>query len=326
MSEALLTHEAKLAKFQKIFGEKLTHRGKLFRPTVEFYNRFENDYELTESAKVIYKWLGYKPYKVSAAFSEGNDIRVSQDHIEIPKYYQDFPYQAAACLSLGILRQLIIFRLSYDEADDSFIEFASIESGLGIAILNGLHGKRSFFSLVNHSLHMRWSAHHDISLSDFSANEYANSLVDYAVMYRLPAEAWYPYISNEARALLPVKLKHAPHAHPITIRRHKRESTRWWTKLWLIATIAGVLFSLVGFLLSQFAPQPSPAAVQHGHILAILEDSVRICDKAVKEQQNNANLNDIFNDMSINETKSRCQSLRNKYNYYAGLYNQEIDK
>lgn len=326
MSEVLLTQEAKLALFRKIFDGKLVHRGKLFRPTVEFYDQLGSNEELTAAAKQIYRWLGIKPYTLTVSFSEHSGIRVGHDRIEIPAHFQGFPYQSATCLALGVMRHVIAYRFRHHEVDDAFIEFATLESGLGIIVINGLCGTHSLSTRTYHFIQKHPGAHHLPNLSEYSRTDYAHEVVEYALRYRVPAEGWYPYVNNSARRLLRIKVTRSPHVLPLQERAYRHHSRQWWTKLWLYATLAAILITSALFILSQRPWSPSPTAADRYHDITVLESSVRICEKQVVALQNAADVNEIFNDININATKSRCQSLRNSYNYSVKLYNEELQR
>lgn len=320
----ILTTEDKEALFQRLFGDRLLHDGKLYVPNVEFYNLIKDDAGLTHAAKLLCRWIGIKPYRLSVHFTNSTTPSNDPTRIYVPAEYREFPYQTGALLTLGVIRHLLAHRDSSVNYDEGFVEFTSLRLGLGIVVLNGLHGRRSLIDHLHRIVRLHWYVHNDIQLAAYRPSEYGSELLAFARTYRIPAEGWYAYVSNEARALLPLRLPHTPHVRPLFERQHRRAAHHWWTRLWLGALVLALLIATSVYVLAQRAPSISKAQAERYETIQVLSNAFRTCERAVRQQQNTADLQDIYADMSVNAAKSRCQSIRNKYNYLVTQFNQNI--
>lgn len=320
----LLTAEDKEALFQRLFSDRLLHGGQFYLPNVEFYNLLRDDEGLTRAAKLMCRWIGIKPYRLNAAFTDETTHNSDKTHICIPSKYREFPYQAGSLLALGVIHHLLAHRDPSLEYDEGFVESTSLRLGLGIVILNGLHGRRSLQTHLHRIIKLRWYVHNDVQLATYRPVDYGGEVLAFARTYRISAEGWYAYVSDEARGLIPLRLAHTPHVRPQLERQHRRAAHQWWTRLWLGAFIIALLASICLYVLAQRAPHISKIQAERYETIQILSNAFRTCERAVRQQQNTADLQDIYADMSVNAAKSRCQSIRNKYNYFVTQFNQNI--
>lgn len=324
----LLTDEERRVQLQKLYGHRLTKPGKLHLPTAATYDSLTTDEGLHKLFTEFCRWLGFKPEKVQVYFSTHTTSYASDNsQIVIGQAYQRHPYAAGALLALATLDHFIE-RYSHAVPDRVTLEFASLESGLSLWVLNGLRPKLSWAQSIYHVLDASWVHREGIRLENYNPAQYAHEIADYAQRNRLPTEEYITHVSKQRRHLLPkhVSLSILPALPEPTIAlQHQKAARQLWLKLLLIVSIVTAVICLGIYLWAGRHPAVSARQLEDQKALEVMKSSYDACAEKATQEQNTYDPNDLFLNRQIEATKGRCESLRNEYNYALDQY-QKIYK
>lgn len=316
----LLTKAAKLDVFTTLFGGKLSHPGTLFLPKRSFYDKLATDAGLVAAARELYRWLGVKPRRLAMAYGDGH-----KDGLSLAEHYRELPYQVGALLALHVVRD-VADHLGYP-ADDDFIEFASLESGLGVLVINGLYQPHSVWEGLVHAMHGHWYANETVITHAYHPNNYANELLTYADAQQLSRRLWAGYLHAEAQRKLGVILQPAhrelPPTHELLRRSHARTAI---VRLLLLAVFGGLLAITATYVTAQRPRQISTLATEQYQEVMLRKQAYIACVDKVTQLMRDSENNDIFTDQELNAQKSRCLSLQNTYNAAVSRYNATLTK
>lgn len=308
-----------------LFGKKGT-TGALFLPTVEFYNDLTTDEGLTRQAKIVCKWLGYKPRQLHLSYCDSPTPIVSDDRVELPRFCQEFPYQAGTLLGLTLMRYTLAEHFNHGDTNDELIEAATIERGLGLLVLNGLPAKRWPWHMLYHTLHQRWDIAQDTRLVSFRTRDYAQEVIRFALNFRIPLETWLPYCSAEAQQQLPLKgISHPKkHSQPQAELAHHDMARLWWSHLVLMALLVGMITATMLFVIGERPRQQPPAMRDAYDSSQALQKAYSTCIATVKQERRSVSTDEFFSEQHANATAERCTSIRNRYNQQVDYYNQSL--
>lgn len=290
-------------------------RGRLYHPTAEFYDQLGTDAGLMSAAKELCRWLGIKPHHLAVAFTSAGAPKHEHNRIEIPQQYQNFPYQAGALLTLGVMRHILLLHTD-QPVHAQTVELATIEAGLGIAVLNGLHSKRSRLLELYHMLNQQWHVREDITLSRYTPLEYANELTRYSMNLHLEPKTWYPYISDEARHLLTIRYSVSGH-HTLPMRElmHRQDARRWWAHTALLSLLIAITAATFVFVWAQ-QPHTMPEEAQEAlNSAQTLEHAYTTCLQTAQTQEHS-------NAEQLHATLNRCTGLHAQYSAQIDAYNK----
>lgn len=322
VTQLLLTEDERQAKLDALFGHRFTERGKLQLPTTKQYNALHTDQGLQDLTIELCRWLGLKPNGLTAQYSKGklpeefqNDI--TGKTITINRLYRTHPYTTAALLAQAVTAYSIE-RYDHHQPDMAFVEFATVELGLGIWIVNALKPKIGLSQRLYHLIDSSWFHAEGIQLTQYQPRQYTERVVNYAHENRIAPETYVPHIAKRCRHLLPTFISDkVPQYLPETgaSLRHKKSARILWLKVVLIALIIAN-GTIVGLYALASSPNTNDNSAKHEQLEAIeiLKKAHQKCLKEASEQQSTYDPNDLFMTRQIDATKSRCESLRNEYN------------
>lgn len=316
-----LTKEAKLATFERLFGGRLLHRGSLFLPDSSFYNKLATNTGLTAAARELYKWLGVKPRHISVTYRD----KPKHDGLAIPEHFAEHPYQAGAILALYVVRDTTNI-LGY-KADEAFVEFASLEAGLGILVMNGLYPPHDAWEGLLQNLHGHWHANETVIAHAYHPNNYASELMAYAESQQLSQRLWAGYLHTEAQRRMGVLVTPAHRdllpVRELARRNHARTAL---LRLVLLAVLGGIVAMTGTYVATQRPVRPSKLATEQYEEVVLRKQAYDACADTVKALSRSSEVNDIFADQELNAQKSRCLSLQNNYNAAVSRYNATLAK
>jgi hypothetical protein len=321
--QVLLTNDERRAHIQDVFGHRLLKAGKFLLPTTLSYNSLVTDSGLQDVLIQICRWLGVKPNGLTAIYSDTtpeNDV----DHmiIHIATSTRNNPFLVGSDLCMAVLSHAMS-RHSSDTVDKDILELATIETGLGLWIVNGLAPKQSHFQNVYHVLSGDWQYSQGISLTTFQNAQYAHAVAEWAHINRIAPEEYLPHIRSSNRHLLPSHLVESglpslPEPSVIHARHHM--SRMFWVKLFLIVTIVALITLGALYAWSLRNPAISAKQLEEEQSLQILKRSYKACVLKATGQRDTYDPNDLLLERQIEATQSRCESLRNEYNHALDQY------
>lgn len=320
---ALLTDEERRAYIQKALGHRLQKPGKLFLPTTQVYDTLATDSGIQHLFIELCRWLGVKPGSTHVSYRDIlGDFIVDGQTIYVAKQYQGHPFIAGSVLSLTA----IAFALSRHNTalpDRAFLELSTIETGLGLFVLNGLPPKLSFFQNTYHIVANDWYHREGFSLLGYQKSHYAHLLAEWAHANRVPAEEYLPHVRNTSRNLLPqyvARLNSPNLPSPKVMHARNRASRLFWLKLLLLGGILAVIIAGTLFVWAQRKPAISASQLEAEQSLQIMKRSYDACVLKATGQRNTYDPNDLLLERQVEATQSKCESLRNEYNHALDQY------
>ncbi len=168
-----------------------------------------------------------------------------------------------------------------------------------------------------------WVHREGIRLEQYNGPQYAHEVAAYAQRNRLPIEEYITHISKQHRHLLPehvssFKLPGLP--EPNITLQHQKAARQLWLKVVTIVSIFAATACLGIYLWTSRQPEVSAKQLEDRKALEIMKSSYNACTNKAKEEQNTYDPNDMFLNRQVDATKSRCESLRNEYNYALDQY------
>lgn len=319
--ELLITDEERAVKLDELLGERFTERGRQHMPTLNVYETLDTNEGLQALAKDFCRWLGIKPHHLKVQFSDESYQPAPLIHTEhvitIDRQFIGHPLTVGGFVALGIIQYFIRHHKDYQTGDD-FIEFASVHTGLGSWVLNALRPKMSKRESIYHIIDGGWLQREGLQLSSYTPQEYARQYMRYVHAYAIHPADYLKGVSNRIRYLLPKDPTPAL-ADPTITRKHLHRANTMWLRLSIWAVIPAVITVIALYVWSQRVVT-SPDKSRDFTALQVLEQSYKACDQRASEQLSEYDPNDIFLARQVDDTKSRCESLRNEYNYALDQY------
>jgi hypothetical protein len=307
MGQTKATRKTRQTALAAVF-ERSANRAGLFIPSVEFYNSLHTPSGLEVAAKEIYRWLGIKPRLLAIDFDDAPDIASGEHTIVIPAHYREFPYQTGALLALSITQTVLTHHL--DTVDEELIEFATIDCGLGLLVLNGLHGKRPLHVQLYHFLSGHWHTADDVTLITYTTESYAHAVMAHALVRHPNRHDWIHAVNPDVQKLLPAAQRSKAPTRPRAHARHQANARRQVINILL----ASVIVSLgAAFALSQYPLAPSvnnrpPQSTE------VLQAAYFQCLSNLAEQQRIISPQNNSQQQELKKLQEHCQQLRSDYN------------
>lgn len=319
----LLTNDERRAYIQKVLGHRLQQPGLFLLPTTHLYDTLPTDTGLQDMLFEICRWLGIKPNGLTVEYADiASDFTTNQTSIQIAASYRNHPFVAGSAVCLAVLSHALL-RHTGSAPDSHLVELASLETGLGIWVLNGLSPKQSYFQNVYHAVSGDWHYREGIKLTSYQNAQYAHVLAEWAHAKRIPVEEYVSHIRGSNRYLLPQHIATSilpSLPEPTLIRRRRFVSRMFWVKLFLIVGITALAISVAAYVWSARHPAVSAKQREQEQSLRILRSSFDACILKVTGQRNTYDPNDLLLARQLEATQSRCESLRNEYNYALNQY------
>lgn len=314
-----LTDDAKWSLLQDITGEDFRHDGELFLPSETFYNALTPE-DATTSAKQLFSWLAYKPHRLKVVMTDTPGTAAHT--IYLPAHAADFPYITGRVLCLKVLAYYFTARKV--NVSDDFIEYASVKLGFGLVILNGLtHPKNHAY--LHHLLRGHWHLADKQPLNSYNTTEYAKAFEAYLHTSRISPKTWADYAGPLTLSTMQglEQFRNTPIQPNVEAAHHVAAKHRF-IKFGLATSAAALLFCLGLFVIGQRPYAPSAHVVDTYQTIQLLHQSYELCQTKARQQMNSSNQEDMFADRALEATLSRCQSLRNQYNYQVDQYNKLV--
>jgi len=318
-NDLLVTGDEQTTKLLDLLGKRFTNHGQLLLPTYNQYELLGDDEGLQALAKEFHRWLGYKPHSVHVTYSTGKKslqpMTVTSEEIIIDSQYRNHPLVVGGMLALGVLSQ--IMAKHHYMADERFIENATIQTGLGLWVINAFRPRTSRRESMYHMLDGAWLQHEGLQLGVLTKGQYLQEFSIFTSQHRLFPEEYLRGVSKRNFYLLPpVTSNHKPTPlpEPTSTHNHLAAARTMWIKLGLVALIisSGVAFGI--FIWSGRDQGPPVDQIRDKNALQVIKTSLDDCTKHASDQLSTYDPNDLFMTRQVDATKSRCESLRNQYN------------
>jgi hypothetical protein len=327
-SPGLLTPDEEHAKIRALLGEHFLHTGKLFQPDDDFF-KLDNDEDLQASARQIFLWLGVKP----------GHLEIKYGQLEQPGIYTEdpgfkrlivnsrlvaHPFQCAAVLTHLVMHVVIAgrrrFLLNDPVENEMFINQSIIESGLALAVVNGLAPTHVWQKLRLHNAI-------DPLLFFPALHRFAQDFASYISNYRLHHEEYAQYLAPWIEHELPPELKLR-----LTVRNRQAtyissaldERKRTFLKASGLTLAIPILIMAVIFATTR--PSAGPTTEQKAQLQKInqLRTAFDTCASSLEDTRRKLDHNDIYQQGIIDGETARCSSLRNEYNSLVDTYNKSL--
>lgn len=331
LSQPLLTDEELRAKLASVLKSGFVEHGNVSIPTTTLYNKLHDDDGLKSVFMELCRWLGLKPGKLTVRYSQTSHANqpLYQNHVvTIDKQFANHPYIAGALLVFAVL-EYYCDRYDVTGIDSEFIEFASIETGLGIWVINGLRPKSKRHAAIYHIVRGQWAHKDGISLQRYTAELYAHHVARYAHNNHIMAEEYLPGISAAHRYLLPTVATEKSSRtlpEPVAITKHRATIRQAWIRYSLLAIILASSITFGLYFWYSRHPVVNVRQREDEKALRVMKTSLDACIKKASDQQSTYDPNDLFMTRQVDITKSRCESLRNEYNYALRQYEMLYSK
>lgn len=325
--QQLLTDDDRRAHLHKLLGHRLKAAGKLQLPTLAHYQHMGTDDGLRTAGYDMCRQIGFKPNGLkikygTVALVDGYAIDRQNKTVVIDPQLALHPYHAGATLAMGTLAY-VVGHVGDGAPSKSFVEFATIEAGLGLWLVNALKPRVSIRQKLYHLIDSSWFHSEGIQLVSYSQRQYVERVASFAHENRIAADTYLPHVLRRVRYLFPAFIlaqsqRHLPEA-PATLI-HRKSANQLWLKVLLVALIltSGVIF---GTYIIATRPAPTnPEIEELQKSISELKRAYESCKNTASQQQSTYDPNDLFLTRQIDETKSRCESLRNQYNYTVDQY------
>lgn len=320
---SVLTDDERRARLGQVFGHRLSHPGKLHLPTTALYDTLTTDEGLKKLFFEFCRWLGSKPGRIEVRFDRDTaTYAVNGNHITVSQTFQTHPYAAGALLAFAAVTYYMN-KHTEGIVDQAEVELGTVETGLGLWVVNGLRPKLSGRQKLYHLLDSSWMHLEGISLVNYSTIQYAHTVADFAQRHRILIEEYITHVSRQRRHLLPANVSSSglpSLPDPTVTYRHNRAARHFWFKLLLITAITATVACVGVYLWASRTPTVTAQQLEDKKALEIMKTSYEACVLKATGQQNTYDPNDLFLERQIDATKSRCESLRNEYNYALDQY------
>lgn len=312
-STELLTLPDKIQQLEAVFA-KYHLKHDVFLPSDKFYADVTGPESLEAKAQEIFSFLGMKHRSVEFHIDPDSEQLIvyrwhgGHSQITLGWQCQDDALLAGAALAHAIVHHLLHVRaklsLSPAENNEELTDLGTIYAGLGVLILNGLNG--------NHS-----------PLGSMAKANYIAECTDYFKARGIVTSLWQPYVLPEVAAEITAGgLPRHRYRHVIRRQLERRSSHKRQFAL------AGLSLAIVASLLifqKLTTPKFLSAEMQNQkETIELLKVQHRECEETVNRKLTTWDTSDIFMMRQIDADKSRCASLRNRYNYEVNQYNSKL--
>lgn len=308
----LLTQADKIARLETVFSK---HRPKadVFLPDEAFYAEISGPDEIYKMADTLFSWLGIKHRSVHFHLDPNQEKIVSYQRdgsgssITLGWRCEQDSVLAAAAVAHGIVHHILLARqkikLATIEETEELIDIGTIQAGFGIIIANSLSRQQPVLGCL-------------------APNNYISEMLDYFSRQRIVDSLWSPYVLPE---VLSTQLQNIhPHNHStFVMKRLKLLQTKRMNKFYLLSAL--VLFVGVAATLIITRPKvQSKDQLEMRDSIRVLKSQVEQCEDTVRRKTATWNQEDIFIQRQIEADKTRCASLKSRYNFEVARYNETI--
>lgn len=300
--------------------------GKIFSYSQDFYNTSE------AFTKELLEWLKIKNLEVTIIkepeLHTMSTYVVSKDKLLI--YIRDDGslsiYAKAALVSQALGEYMVIEKFGIELQNNTqnktqFLQVACVYLGLGVVILNGINRTTSWIDqLWNNYIRSKTE-------SAKFPEEYANIFVHFIEQFNCD-------INSIAGQLMPWVPSFLPSRYAMVVRDSTTfsKATKYAQTKRMGNNLShfGILFLFIvlifgsWFLINQNDDELSSAQRDNRENLEVLKHQYNLCVKNVQQKQEAYSKDDVFFERSIQADLSRCESIRNNYNFEADKFNESI--
>jgi hypothetical protein len=328
-TEILLTPADERKKIRELLGRQFDHAGKLFKPDGDFYE-LADDENLQQSARQLFMWLGIKPGHLEIKYGQLPQPGIYTEdpgmrRIIINQKLASYPFQCAAVLTHLVMHSIVAGKRRYVLSDpienETFINLAIIESGMALAVVNGLSPVHLWQKLRLKS---------DISPDSLfpRLDVFMDNFAYYIQSFRIHHEEYANHLAPWVEKLLPTELYErlvVRNPRPEFINKATNFKQRLFIKF--VTFIFTMLLVLVaGYFMSTDREQQLSAEQQHQlERISKLKNEYNVCMEKFRYKQRTLNHNDIYQEQVINSELAKCTSIRNEHNSLVGTFNRSIE-
>ena len=312
----LVTNDEQTAQLFEVLGKRFTNHGQLLLPTYQQYELLADDTGLQALAKEFYRWLGYKPHSLNITYGETKQpVDITAKTMVVDQEYKNHPLVVGGLVALAVMRQ--IMTKHHYGASDRFIENATIQTGLGLWIINAFKPHTTHNEALYHMIDGAWLQHEGLQLDALTKGQYLQEFTMFTSQHRVFPEDYLRGISKRSRHLLPSTIstdKVVSLAEPTATAKHLRAGRLMWAKLIMIMLTASLILTFGLVLLVNQEAKPNLDQARDKKALSVIKTSLDDCAKQASDQLSTSDPNDLFMTRQADAIKSRCESLRNQYN------------
>lgn len=309
---SLLTHPDKLKKLEELFA-KSRHKADVFLPNDTFYSDTVSTDDPERMADLLFKWLGIKHRSLNFHFDPNQEELINYKHdkntskVTLGWHCLEDSLVCGGAVAHAIVHHLLIARakisLGEREEDEALADLGTIYAGFGVIILNSFESKRALGSMAE--------------------TNYASEFIDYCKEQRIVDSVWQPFVLPAvATEYLDKKTQNSSLKPFIRARIRRAESHH--KKLVLAVSILIVFIAGVTVLSLSQPKYLSVEMQEKRDSIALLKAEYEQCQATVKRKQETWDQSDIFIQRQIDADKTRCSSLKNRYNYEVNDYNSKL--
>lgn len=318
-----LTSDERKQVINDALGDRFEHSGKLLLPDYATYEGLTSDEGLSNAGKKLLRWIGVKPRRLTISYTDlqnSSQYSIDEHAIRINRKFIEHPHAAGGVLALAV----IDFILQQKNPDIATKEYATLQLGLGLWVLNALKPRLSLAETTLHILDASWHALEGIQLGHYTNNEYARAFTGYVWDNRLPVDSFEKGCSERTRYLLGNSAQHLTKSisEPTATIAHRHAARLYAVKLLLTGIIiAGTLCVLLLLLAVHQHTDTQQQEADFAHVTA-LQEQLNTCLNEAQQAQDNYNPDDFDSAEYVESEKLRCQSLRNQYDHASREYQQ----
>lgn len=324
--QSLLTDEGRRVHLRKVLDHRFTRQGKLSLPSLTDYNKLDTDEGLQTVGTELCRWIGLKPDGLQMRFTKsplthGFSVDTHEKSIYIQDNFRRHPYSCGALLVFAVIAYTMQ-KLDHASPDTAFIECAAIELGFGAWVINSLSPNIRWHRRIYHVIDSSWYQAETLHLQNYTNTHYVQLFLQYTRDNRISADTFLPHILKQCRYLFPEfvrtqSVRSLPESN-MTLE-HKNSARMLWIKLSAVSAIIALSVLLSVYVLSSTGQADTSHASK---VLAAeeLRKQYGDCQAEAAEKQSSYDPNDLFMTRQVDAIKSRCESLRNQYNYAVDQY------
>ncbi len=325
-STTLWNEDEKTEKLKQLFK-----RQSLLCPE-NFYTPARQSSDLEQMLDRLCKHLGLRiiPSVIfSDRLKQDGMMEIENKHvlIVVNARYTANPYACAAILAHNLCHYLLIHKhgiiLNDVSENEKVADLATIYSGLGIVVLNGVRplGWRRYLAGLMNLLGKRQTP----GLGYFKPRSYAVELAQYVSAMHLPTDKVASHTVPWAQSLLYKEFR-TKGSFPIFMQEarklHRRSLQRFWLSLFIF-----VCFGIIGgYTLLQKPAFLSEELRLQKQVVSDLLSSYQGCSDRVATLKNEYGVSDPSVLRHIDNELTKCKSLENRYNYEVDVYNVMLSK
>src|SRR3990167_5367528 len=207
----LLTDAERASWIDEVFGHRFNKHGELYLPTTALYNSLDTDQGINNLAVEMFRYIGIRPRTFNVAFGQQKDAYTVSEHtITVNAGYMGHPHVIGGIIALAVI-SYAVQQYGKHDADNALIEYASVQSGLGLWVLNATGHKTSEFEAIFHAIDGRWHKAESLRLTSYSYQKYIELVTAYAHNHRISPNEYVPHITTAAAKLLPEIVRYNVH-------------------------------------------------------------------------------------------------------------------